>query len=97
MRSFLSDTYSKARHDLGRFDDFAGGAKAVYRSSTPLVAIGMDLYGASDETTMKAFAVKQALDVTGKGVQQNKENCTSCRSCYVINGSRCSSNSSNCS
>ena len=67
MRSFLSDTYSKARHYLGRFDDFAGGAKAVYRSSTPLVAIGMDLYGASDETKMKAFAVKPALDVTGKG------------------------------
>ena len=62
MRSYLSDTYSKARHYLTRFDTYAGVGKALYRTGTPLLA-----YGASDEAKMKAHIVKQALDATGKG------------------------------
>ena len=67
MRSNLSDTYSKARHYLTRFDDYVGVGKALYRTGTPMLAYGMDAYGASDETKMKAYMVKQALDATGKG------------------------------
>ena len=67
MRSYLSDTYSKARHYLTRFDTYAGVGKALYRTGTPMLAYGMDAYGASDEAKMKAYMVKQALDATGKG------------------------------
>ena len=67
MRSYLSDTYSKARHYLARGDKYARIGQALYRTSTPMLAYGMDAYGASDEAKMKAHMVKQALDATGKG------------------------------
>ena len=66
MRSYLSDTYSKARHCVSSFDTYAGLGKAVYRTGTPMLAYGLDSYGVSDETKMKAYMVKQALDSTGK-------------------------------
>ena len=66
MRSYLSDTYSKARHYLSSFDTYAGLGKAVYRTGAPLLAYGLDSYGVSDETKTKAYIVKQALDSTGK-------------------------------
>ena len=67
MRSYLSDTYSKARHYLALGDKFARIGQVLYRAGTPMLAYGMDAYGATDETKMKAYMVKQALDATGKG------------------------------
>ena len=66
MRTYLSDTYSKARHYLSSFDTYAGLGKAVYRTGAPMLAYGLDSYGASDETKMKAYLVKNALDSAGK-------------------------------
>ena len=67
MRSYLSDTYSKARHYLTRLDAYAGVGKALYRTGTPMLAYGMDAYGASDEAKIKAYMVKQGLDAAGEG------------------------------
>ena len=60
-RSFVSDTYCKARHFLGQADDAMLKAAALYKVATPLVAAGMDAF-AGDRAKAAARTTKKVLD-----------------------------------
>ncbi len=72
MRSYLADTYSKARHYLSSFDNHVRVGQAAYSVGSPMLAYAMDAYGASDEAKIKAYMVKQGLEATGRGYRKLK-------------------------
>ena len=60
-RTFVSDAYATARHYAGKADDMILKGANIYAAASPLVAAGMDAYGASDSTKMMAKQLRELL------------------------------------